>query len=170
MMMRMMMLRRIKKDDNLAEDEVKEDDAAEDEVEDDEVEDDNVKRAEDDDVENDFVENDEVEEEEDDDVGDDDVEEEDRSQDLGLGPHFVRACAVELHVNISHEPLYAEVYDKNATPKNEPRTRTHILCELAQSKRMSRFHTGHFMLQKFTGKMPRPRVSTLIKHRPLLLP
>ena len=115
-----------------------------------------MKGAEDDDVENDFVENDEVEEEEDDDVGDDDVEEEDRSQDLG--PHFVRACAVELHVNVSHVPLYAEVYGKNATPKNEPRTRTHILCELAQSKRMSRFHTSHF-IRKFTGKMPRPRTT-----------
>ena len=38
-----------------------------------------------------------------DDVEDDDVEEEDRSQDLG--PHFVRACAVEIHVNILQEPL-----------------------------------------------------------------
>ena len=39
---------------------------------------------------------------EDDDVekeGDHDVEEEDRSQDLG--PHFVRACTVEMHVNMS---------------------------------------------------------------------
>ena len=41
--------------------------------------------------------------EEDDDVEKDDVEEEDRSQDLG--PHFVRACAVEIHVNILQEPL-----------------------------------------------------------------
>ena len=34
---------------------------------------------------------------------------------------------------------------------------------------MSRFHKGH-LKRKFTGKMPRTRVSTLIKHRPLLLP
>ena len=33
---------------------------------------------------------------------------------------------------------------------------------------MSRFHKGH-LKRKFTGKMPRTRVSTLIKHRPLLL-
>ena len=50
-----------------------------------------------------------------------------------------------------------------------PRMRTHTLCEPAQSKRMSRLHKSH-LIQKFTGKMPRPRVSTLIKHRPLLLP
>ena len=42
------------------------------------------------------------------------------------------------------------------------------LYEPAQSKRVSRFHRSHFM-QKFTGKMPQTRVSTLIKHRPLLL-
>ena len=63
-------------------------------MEDHEVEDNDVTREEDDDVEND-----DVEEEEDDDLGDDDVEEEDRSQ--GLGPRFVRACAVEMHFNIS---------------------------------------------------------------------
>ena len=50
-----------------------------------------------------------------------------------------------------------------------PRMRTHTLCEPAQSKRMSRLHKSH-LIQKFTGKLPRPRVSTLIKHRPLLLP
>ena len=94
-------------------------------MEDDEVEDDDVKGDEDDDAENE-----DVEEEEDDDVGHDDVEEEDRSQDLG--PHFVRACAVKMHVK-------------------------------------STYHKGHF-IQKFTGKRRETRVSTLIKHRPLLLP
>ena len=75
---------------------MEEEDVAEDEVEDDEVE-------EDDDIEND----DDVEEE-DDDVGDDDVEEGDRSQDLG--PHFAWACTVEMHVNMSQEPLFTEIY------------------------------------------------------------
>ena len=31
-----------------------------------------------------------------------------------LGPHFVRARAVETHVKISQEPLYAEIYTKDA--------------------------------------------------------
>ena len=53
-------------------------------------------------VEDDDVEDDDVKEEE-----DDDVEEEDRSQDRD--PHFVRACAVETHLEISQEPLYAEI-------------------------------------------------------------
>ena len=47
-------------------------------------------------------ENDDVEEEEGDDVEDNDVEE-DRSQDLG--PDFVRACAGEMHFNISQDPF-----------------------------------------------------------------
>ena len=71
-------------------------------MEDDEVEDDDVKGEEDDDAEND-----DVEEEEDDDVGDDDVEEEEEEEDQSqnLGAYFVRACAVEMHFNISQEPL-----------------------------------------------------------------
>ena len=99
-----------------------------------------------------------AEEEEDDDVGDDDVEEEDRSEDLGLGPQFLRACAVEMHFNISKEPLCTESCTKNAAPQIEPKTQTHTLCELAQSKCTSTFHKSQF-LQKFTGKMPRLRLS-----------
>ena len=56
----------------------------------------------DDDVEADEVEDGDVE-----DVEDVDGEE-DRSQDRG--PHFVRACAVEMHVNISQEPLFTEIH------------------------------------------------------------
>jgi len=58
-------------------------------------------------------EDDDVEEEGDDDVGDDDIEEEDRSQDLG--PHFVRTCAVQMHFNISEEPLYTEIRPRPRT-------------------------------------------------------
>ena len=43
-----------------------------------------------------------------DDDDDDDVQEEDRSQDRD--PHFVRACAVEMHLGITQEPFYAEIY------------------------------------------------------------
>jgi len=48
--------------------------------------------------------------------------------DQNLDADFVRACAVEMHLDISQEPL----------------------------------------IRKFTGKMPQPKWSTLIKHRPLL--
>ena len=61
-------------------------------------------RMEDDDVENDDLE----EEEEDDEVEDGDVEEEDRSQDRD--PHFVGACAVEMHLKIPQEPFCARIY------------------------------------------------------------
>ena len=85
--------------------------------------------------------------------------------------HFVRACAVEMHFKISRATLYGSCR-WNAADKNEPRTHADtdiLLCERAQSKRMSRFDKSHFM-QFFFGKMPRSRVSTLIKHRPLQLP
>ena len=63
-------------------------------------------------MEEDKVEDDNLEKQggdvDDDDVEEDDVEEEDRSQDLG--PHLVRACAVEMHLNTSQEPLYTEIY------------------------------------------------------------
>jgi len=94
-------------DDDVEEDE-DEDQNVEDEVEDDDVEVDDVKGEEDDDVENDDV------KEEDDDVEDDDVEE-DRSKDRD--PHFVRACAVEMHLDISEEPFYARIYRKDAAPQ-----------------------------------------------------
>ena len=69
-------------------------------MEEDKVEDDNLEKQGGD------VDDDDVEE--DDDVENDDVEEEDRSQDLG--PHLVRACAIEMHLNTSQEPLYTEIY------------------------------------------------------------
>jgi len=41
-----------------------------------------------------------------------DVEAENRSQDQEA--HFVRACAVEIHMNIAQEPFSAEIYRGNA--------------------------------------------------------
>ena len=49
----------------------------------------------------------------------------------------MRACAVELHFNISQAPLYMEICGKNAAPQSQPRTQTATLCETAQSKCMS---------------------------------
>ena len=48
---------------------------------------------------------------------DDDVEEEDRSQDCAVC--FARACAVEMRFNISQEPLYTEIYRKNARAQSD---------------------------------------------------
>ena len=127
-----------------------EDDNAEDEVEDEKVNDNAVEKKE------------------------DDVEEEDRSQDWD--PHLARACAIEMHVDVSQEPLYTEICRKTAAAQIEPRMRANLLGELAQSKRTSRYHRSNFkrkfagqMLPPswipqagpalFTGKMPRPRLS-----------
>jgi len=65
-------------------------------------------------------------------------------------PHFVQACAVEMHVHMSQgtseEPLDMEIYGKNAAAQIGPRTRTNSLREPAQSKRVSSFHKSHFIL------------------------
>ena len=66
---------------------------------------------------------------EDDDDDDEEEEDDDEAATQKLGPHFVRACAVEMHVNISEESLFAVICRKNVAPQNEPRTRTHTLCE-----------------------------------------
>ena len=48
-------------------------------------------------------------EEEDVDVEEEDIEEEDRgAQNADI--HFVRACAVEMHFNMSQEPHHTEIY------------------------------------------------------------
>ena len=65
---------------------------------------------------------------------------------------FVRACAVEMHLDISREPLYAEFYRKNAGAQNRG---ANCLCEPAQPTCTWRFHKSHFV-QKSTGKMPPP--------------
>ena len=51
---------------------------------------------------------------EDDEVEEEDVEEEDRSQNCKV--HFVRACTVEMHMDISQEAFCAEIYKENAGP------------------------------------------------------
>ena len=69
--------------------------------------------------------------------------------------HFVRACAVDMHLDISQEPLFTEMCKKNAGAQSETRTRTHTLCEPAQSKCTWTFHQSHFA-REFTGEMPGP--------------
>ena len=67
------------------------------------------------------------------------------------GADFLRACAVEMHFNILKEPLFREIYTKNAAPRIEPRTQ----CESPESKCTSICHKSRFV-RKFTGKMLRP--------------
>ena len=62
------------------------------------------------------VEDFEVKGEGDADVENDDVEEEDWSQDRD--PHVVRACAIEMHLDVSREPLCARICGKNAGAQN----------------------------------------------------
>ena len=77
-------------------------------------------------------------------AADDDEEEEDRSQDREAD--FQRACAVEMHMDISQEPFCVEIYTN--IPKDT--SGDIVLCEPAQSKCTWAFHKSHFVCQ-FTG-------------------
>ena len=61
--------------------------------------------------------------------------------------HSVRACAVEMCVHMSQEPSEEPLFKKecrnHAAAQIGPRTRTHTLCEAAQSKCMSKCHKRH---------------------------
>ena len=74
------------------------------------------------------------EEEEDDDVEEDDVEEKGRSQDREAD--FVRACAVEMHVDISHTSHFVWKFRGKLA---EDTSGDIVLCEPAQSKCMEPF-------------------------------
>ena len=68
------------------------------------------------------------------------------------------ACAIEMHFNMSQEPLCTEIYRKNAAAQNQPRMQTHTLCKPVQSKCTATCHKSHFV-RKFTGKMPQPKTT-----------
>ena len=111
-------------------------------------------------------EDDDVEE---DDVEEDDVEEEDRSQDRDA--HFVRTCAVEMHMDMWHVTrgiliiLCRNLQGKCRTLP-DANSEASILCEPAQSKCTWTCHKRHFV-RKFTGKMPDTSDTTCIEHRAL---
>ena len=71
------------------------------------------------------------------------------------GADCVRACAVETHVKISQEPALYRNLQENPAAQNHGAD----VAACAVETHMSRFHKSHF-IRKFTGKMPRPRVST----------
>ena len=57
-------------------------------------------------------EEDDDDDDDDDDVEEEDVEEKDRSQDREA--HLLRACAFEMHMDMSQEAFCAEIYTENA--------------------------------------------------------
>ena len=84
-----------------------------------------------------------------------------------LGPHFVRACAVGMHFNISQEPLYyGNLRQKRCGP--EPRT---TLCASLHSD--SRNASQHFtratlygnLQKKCRGPKPRRRLCASLRSR-----
>jgi len=80
------------------------------------------------------------------------------------GQRFARACAVEMHMDISEEQFNFAWKCTRKMP--DPNPATHVLCEPAQSKCTWTFQKSHFVL-KFTGKMPDAPETTWIKHRAL---
>ena len=73
---------------------------------------------------------------------------------------FVRACAVEMHMDMSEEAFVRKLTRK--MPDASPAAS--VLCEPAQSKYTWTCHKRHFV-QKFTGKMPNAPDTTSIEHR-----
>ena len=53
-----------------------------------------------------------------------------KAADQKLGPHFVGACAVDMHFDISQEPLYTEIYKR---PRLSPE-RGRTLCASLRSR------------------------------------
>ena len=68
-----------------------------------------------------------------------------------LWPHFVRACAVEMHFNISREPLYTEICRKNAAPQSE-----HPDQALAFTPTVRTTQFGHAVGEKHENERPAP--------------
>ena len=67
--------------------------------------------------------------------------------------------AVEMHLEISQEPLYTEIYAKNtATSGWAQNADTHTLCEPAQSKCTSTFHKRHFIQKIYCATKPQRRL------------
>ena len=66
------------------------------------------------------------------------------------GPHFVPACAIDMHVDISQDKSH--FIRKFAGKMPQTKTATQTLCEPAWSKSTWTFHKAHFM-REFTGKL-----------------
>ena len=76
------------------------------------------------------------------------------------GARFVRACAVETHMDISQEPFCVEIYKK--TPDHNPRHG--ILCETHMD-----ISQEPFFAAIYREKIPRTIPPTSIEHRALTL-
>ena len=78
-----------------------------------------------------------------------------------LGPHFVRACAVEIHVHMSQdtseEQLYTEIYRKKCRGPRLGPERGHTLCASLCSRNARQDFTR--FIRKFTGKTPQTKMS-----------
>ena len=63
----------------------------------------------------------------------------------------MRACAVEMHLDISEGACFVRIYRKMPRPRNQP----HVLLEPAPSKII--IGASENICREFPGKMPRPR-------------
>ena len=82
-----------------------------------------------------------------------------------LGPHFVRACAVELHFNISKSHFIRKLVGKTPRPRSQPRTQTATLCEPAQSKCMPTSFQKYNLQEKCRSPEPRTTLCASLRGR-----
>ena len=102
---------------------------------------------------------------------------------VARGQRFTRACAVEMHMDISQEPFCVEIYKENAGCRNAHRHFTRaILCRNLQGKSRTRHlgpafcaslrgrdahgHFTSYFVRKFTGRMPDTPDTTSISTGP----
>ena len=81
--------------------------------------------------------------------------------DQKLAARFVRARAVEMHMDMSEGPFMREYTGKRPQTKTAPR----VLCEPAQSKCTWTCQRVHFM-REFTGKRPQTKTAPRVLCEP----
>ena len=66
--------------------------------------------------------------------------------------HFAQACAIEMHMEISHKPFYAEICRKKAAPLESDNNFVRVCAGEMHMDICTRVLMGGC-----TGKIPRPR-------------
>ena len=114
---------------------------------DDDDEDDDVDDADDADDDDDGDDGD-VDDDDDVDVVVDDDDEDGNAED---DADFARACVVEMHINMSQEPLYTEIQEKCRTPEPQP-----TLCASPRSRNACQSFTRATLCRNLQVKCHRP--------------
>ena len=82
-----------------------------------------------------------------------------------LGAHFVRACAVEIHMDISQDYVHARIYREKAEAQDRESRRSLCASQPGQPNAHGLSHKS-FLLREFAGNMPCPNIGTFTLREP----